>query len=457
MDVKGQHIVVVGLARSGLAVARFLQTHGARVTVTDQAAEAGLVPFVAQARQLGVDLELGGHREATFKDADLIVLSPGVPHTLSHFERARQTGIPVIGEIELAFRFIHTPIVAVTGTNGKTTTTELLGRMLASSGLRVFVGGNIGNPLIEIAERDAELDLIVAEISSFQLDTIETFRPHVAVLLNISADHLDRYPDLEAYAASKARVFMNQTEEDIVVCNGIDPLAYHTCQPARSRQFHFYASPPVNETPAPGALITPRQIAVCLPGQPQARIDLARCALAGPHNRENIAAASLAALTVGGSLEGIQKALNEFPALAHRLEPVGTVAGIHFVNDSKATNVDAVIRALECFDRPVVLIMGGRNKGYDFDPLQPHVRHKVKKLIVIGEAKMEILASLGQMPSQGAETASDMPKAVELAFAAAAPGETVLLSPACASFDMFGSYADRGDTFRRLVGALQWV
>lgn len=454
MHVKGKHIVVVGLARSGLAVARFLKDRGARVTVTDQAVEAGLAPFVDQARRLEIELELGGHRDGTFTSADMIVLSPGVAHDQPHFEAVRKSGTPVIGEIELAFRFIRAPIVAVTGTNGKTTTTELLGRMLAGSGLRVFVGGNIGNPLIEIAGRDDELDWIVAEISSFQLDTIETFRPRVAVLLNISADHLDRYADLDAYARSKARIFMNQTDDDVAVCNGLDARVLKACRPSDSRHRYFFSAPPANQSYPPGAIITPRQIAVCIPGKAEGRIELARSNLLGPHNRENIAAAGLAALAAGGSLEGIQTALDEFETLSHRLEPVGTVNGIHFVNDSKATNVDAVIRALECFDHPVVLIMGGRNKGYNFSPLQPHVRQKVKKLIAIGEARTEILDCLGAMPAEGAGEAVDLEEAVTRAYAAAAAGETVLLSPACASFDMFGSYAERGDTFRRLVEAL---
>jgi UDP-N-acetylmuramoylalanine--D-glutamate ligase len=455
MNFDGHHIVVVGLARSGLAVARFLKTRGARVTVTDQAAEAGLLPFVDQARQLDIELELGGHRDATFNAADMIVLSPGVPHTLPQFQRARQSGIPVIGEVELASRFIRTPMVAVTGTNGKTTTTELLGRMLAASGLRVFVGGNIGNPLIDIAGRDADLDVIVAEISSFQLDTIETFRPHVAVLLNISADHLDRYADLEDYTRSKGRIFMNQDKEDVAICNGNDPLVLQACTSLRSRPCFFYASPPNNGHNAPGAIITPRQIALCAPGRELSRINLEHSALIGPHNRENIAAAGLAALAVNGSLEGIQKALDEFQALEHRLEPVGTVNGVQFVNDSKATNVNAVIRALECFDRPVVLIMGGRNKGYDFTPLKDHVRRRVKTLIVMGEAGEEIASSLGQMPAGGVKTADDLSQAVNQAFALATAGDTVLLSPACASFDMFGNYAERGDTFRNLVGGLR--
>jgi UDP-N-acetylmuramoylalanine--D-glutamate ligase len=455
MEVKDKHIVVVGLARSGLAVARFLKARQARVTVTDQAVETGLASFVSEARRLDVNLELGGHRNATLLSADLIVLSPGVPHTLPIFERAREKGIAVIGEIELAYRFIRAPIVAVTGTNGKTTTTELLGRMLAASGLRVFVGGNIGNPLIEIAGRDEDLDIIVAEVSSFQLDTTDTFRPHVAVLLNISADHLDRYTDFRAYARSKGRVFANQTDEDVAVCNGGDSLVLEQCRSIRSRRLLFHAHPAREAEIAAGAVITPTQIRLRLPGLADGWVQLDKTTLIGPHNRENIAAAAVAALAAGGSLEGVQNGLDEFPALPHRLESVRTVNGIHFVNDSKATNVDAVIRALECFDAPVVLIMGGRNKGYDFAPLEAAVRRRVKRLIVIGEAREEILEALGRVPEEGFQEAVSMDQAVRLAFAAACPGETVLLSPACASFDMFGSYAERGDTFRRVVGELQ--
>ena len=444
----------MGLARTGLAVARFLKGRGARVTVTDQANEATLGAVVSQARDLGVELALGGHSDATLATANMVVISPGVPHTLVSLDTARKSGIPVVGEVELASRFIKAPIVAVTGTNGKTTTTELLGRMLSASGLKVFVGGNIGNPLIDIADKDGALDVVVAEISSFQLDTIRTFRPHVAVLLNVSPDHLDRYPDIDAYAASKGRVFANQGPEDFAVCHGNDPLVQLQCGTVQACHLNFYVRPPANGQPGQGAIITPRQIAISIPGYLNGRIELARVNLIGPHNRENIAAAGLAALAAGGTLEGIQRALDAFKALAHRLEPVGRVGGIQFVNDSKATNVDAVVRALECFRHPVVLIMGGRNKGYDFGALNPYVRKHVKKLIVMGEARKEISTALGEAPQLGVEEASDMDAAVHQAFAAALPGETVLLSPACASFDMFGSYAERGDKFRQLVGAL---
>lgn len=454
MDLDGKNVVVVGLARSGLAVAGFVQSHGGRVTVTDQATADGLSPFVDQARQAGVTLELGGHREATFASCDLIVISPGVPHTLPQLDVARRRGVPVIGEVELASRFIQAPIVAVTGTNGKTTTTELLGSMLAASSRRVFIGGNIGNPLIEIADRSRDLDVIVAEISSFQLDTVKTFRPHVAVLLNISPDHLDRYATLEDYAASKGRIFANQHSGDYAICHGNDHLVQRQCRKTTACRLNFFSKPPGNGRIGQGAMITPRQIAYVMPDGAQGRISLEKTRLIGLHNRENIAAAGLAALTLGASVQHVQKALDNFTAPAHRLEPVRTVRGVQFINDSKATNVDAVMRALECFDRPVVLIMGGRNKGYDFNALDAHVRKYVKKLIVIGEAGPDIMSILGAFPQHGAELAVDLAQAVDKAFGAAQAGDVVLLSPACASFDMFGSYAERGDTFRQLVGEL---
>ncbi len=455
MELKGKKIVVVGLARSGLAVARFLRAKNARVTITDQAAESGLGDFAAEARRLNINLELGGHRPEIFLNAHLIVISPGVPHTLPMLLDARDRGVGVIGEMELAARFIRAPIVAVTGTNGKTTTTELLGQMLSASGMKVFVGGNIGNPLIDIAGKDSGLDAVVAEVSSFQLDTIEVFRAHVAVLLNITPDHLDRYPDFEAYCHSKRRVFENQGSGDFAICHGNDPVVQKHCRGGCGRILNFYIRPSFDGQGGDGAIITPRQIVVSIPGLARGRINLDRTALIGPHNRENIAAAVLAALAAGGTLDGIQRALDGFKVPAHRLETVRSFKDILFVNDSKATNVDAVIRALECFDRPVVLIMGGRNKGYDFTALRDHVQKRVKKLVVIGEAGDSIMAAIGQAPDLGAEKAADLTGALQKAVAAARAGDVVLLSPACASFDMFTSYAERGDTFRQLVKGLR--
>ncbi|MCP4748950.1 MAG: UDP-N-acetylmuramoyl-L-alanine--D-glutamate ligase [Desulfobacteraceae bacterium] len=454
MHLKDRHVVVFGLGRSGLAVTRFLRSRGARVTITDQAGPKELGDFVETASQLGAELELGGHCSDTLTSADLVVISPGVAHTIEPLNQARQRNVEVIGEIELACRFIKTPIIAVSGTNGKTTTTELLTRMLVSSGLKVFTGGNIGTPLIEIAGADESLDVVIAEISSFQLDTADSFKPHVAVLLNITPDHLDRYSSLEDYARSKGRLFKNQGIEDFAICNGDDDTVKQQCSRIASRLLLFCRSLPQEDKPRPCATIMPGAIHFYIPGLATGKIDLSKTGLTGPHNHENIAAAGLAALSAGAALESLQSAVDQFHALAHRLEPVGTVNGVDFVNDSKATNTDAVIRALECFDRPILLIMGGRNKGYDFSSLKNLIRRHVKKLFVLGQAGSQIMACLGNYPAHGTEMTPDLEAAVVQAYKSAEKGDTVLLSPGCASFDMFTSYAQRGDTFRRLVGEL---
>ena len=317
MEIANKKILVVGLARTGIATARFLRRRGAAVRATDMAAEAALGPGVAELRALDIDLALGGHRVEDFTAADLIVLSPGVPHTLAPLQAARGRGVPVIGEVELAARFIREPIVAVSGTNGKTTVTELLGRMLEASGRRVFVGGNIGRPLIGYVDGGQAAEVVVAEISSFQLDTIATFRPAVGVLLNITDDHLDRYPDFAAYARSKMRLFENQTAQDTAVLNGADPVIRAQAAAIRSRRL-FYNTAEAAEN---CAAVSGTALALRLPGREAARLDLAPFRLRGPHNVENACAAALAALAAGASPSGIQQALTAFapPAPPHRI------------------------------------------------------------------------------------------------------------------------------------------
>jgi UDP-N-acetylmuramoylalanine--D-glutamate ligase len=460
MNLKDKKIVVVGLGRTGLATARFLHQKGARVLVADTADETQLGDPVRVLREMGVALELGPHRTASFQDADLIVVSPGVSHTIEPIEQARSLGIPLMGEVELASRFIKEPIVAVTGTNGKTTTTELLGQMLKNSGISVFVGGNIGNPLIEYAGSDQKNQVVAAEISSFQLDTIDSFRAQVSVLLNISADHLDRYPNFEAYADSKMRIFSNQQAGDVAVLNGSDPLIRTKTKAIKSQRLFF----PALEADEQGAVLNGKRIILNLDKlkriQPEIRIphsafriqeylDIAKIRLLGRHNFENACAASLAALASGATLEGIQKTLDHFKGLAHRLELIGTVNGVDYYNDSKATNVDGVIRALDSFSKPVVLLMGGRDKGSDFSVLRDHIRAHAKELIVMGEAAEAIRAALGQLlPTK---VAASMQEAVTAAFEDADPEDVVLFSPGCASFDWYSNYAERGDDFRRAV------
>jgi UDP-N-acetylmuramoylalanine--D-glutamate ligase len=461
MNLAQKNILIVGLGVSGIAAARFAKNKGANVTVTDMAVEKELAPYAPIAHKLGATMELGRHNIETFERADLIVLSPGVPHTILPIKRAEAKGIPILGEIELAARFIREPVIAVSGTNGKTTTTELLGDMLKNSGLKVFVGGNIGNPLIDYADKGESAEIVVAEVSSFQLDTIDTFRPRVGVLLNISADHLDRYPDFEAYARSKGRIFENQQEGDAAVINVSDPLVRSISKGLKARKLPFYHHGNELDETMEGAVIswgdsqTSPSITIHTKENPKRSLDLSLINLPGRHNIENVAAASLAALAVGGTFEGVQSALNDFKGLSHRLEYVATINDIRFVDDSKATNVDAVARALEAFNKPVILIMGGRDKGGDFQTLKKLVHQHTKKLIIMGEARDSIKYVLKDACTGGAQTTSTMEDAVLLSYHAAVPGDIVLLSPACSSFDMYSSYAERGDAFCRAVDNLK--
>jgi UDP-N-acetylmuramoylalanine--D-glutamate ligase len=415
------------------------------VTVTDISGEAALGSRLAAVREMDIRLELGCHRPETFTGADLIVLSPGVPHTLDVIESARAIGVPILGEIELASRFIREPIVAVTGTNGKTTTTALLGEMLKKSGLRVFVGGNIGTPLIGYLERAQKADVIVAEISSFQLDTIDSFKPKVAVLLNITQDHLDRYADFNAYIRSKSLIFKNQLESDVAVLNGADPHIRSFSRSIRSRQLFFNHQEDAATEPVEEAVIGSREIILLTKNNGRQSLPLDAIRLLGRHNLENVAAASLAALAAGGNFAGILSAAGEFRGLPHRLEHIVTRKEVRYFNDSKSTTPDSVVRALESFTEPIVLIMGGRDKGSDFGLLKESISRQVKHLIVLGEARNKIRSALdSQVPISTADT---METAVIGAARVASPGNVVLLSPGCASFDMYQNYAERGRDF----------
>jgi UDP-N-acetylmuramoylalanine--D-glutamate ligase len=367
---------------------------------------------------------------------------------------ARAHGIAVWGEVELATRFIRQPIVAVTGTNGKTTVTTLIGQMLAASGRRVFVGGNIGTPLTDLLDQTDLPELVVAEISSFQLDTAPSFRPRVAVLLNITPDHLDRYDGMAEYARSKGRIFALQGPDEMAIYNQADPWVGRVVADLASRRLPFAHAAAKGDEVAAGALIHDDRID-CRMATGDAEVHrFSSLRLPGLHNRENAAAACLAALAAGGTTTGIAQALADFRGLPHRLEYVATKAGVDYYDDSKATNVDAVARALENFTAPLVLIMGGRDKKGDFETLRPLVRRHVRQLIVLGEAGPVIAATLGGEPRDGFRTAGDMSAAVRLAAASARRGESVLLSPACASFDMFTSYAHRGEVFCQAVRRL---
>lgn len=448
MDLRNKNVVVVGLGKTGVALSEFLVKRGARVVATDLSDEKGLSGFIDKIRRLDISLELGMHRIKTFETADLVILSPGVPHTIEPVNAALAKNIPVMGEVELASRFIKTPIVAVTGTNGKTTTTELLGTMFRCSGKKTFVGGNIGNPLIGYADQEEKADIIIAEVSSFQLDTTSLFRPDVGILLNVTDDHLDRYDGFDAYVSSKMRLFSNQTDEDIAVLNAADPVVSPFLPGIRSKILNFNASDPDEY----GAVLKRDFIEYHMPCLPIQRLCLSDRHLIGKHNAENIAAAGLGALAAGCSIEEIREAVKQFKGLAHRLEYVDTVNGVAFYDDSKATNVDAVIKAIDTFDSPIVLIMGGRDKGGNFHLLKKYICRRVKHLIVMGEAKKVISSVLERQAP--ATVAEDMADAVAKASQAAESGDVVLLSPGCASFDMYDSYAHRGDAFKSAVRKL---
>lgn len=453
MNLTNTHTLVVGLGVSGLALAQFLKKNGADVTVTDISAETALGARAAAVRKMDIRLELGPHRPETFARAELIVLSPGVPHTLDIIESARARGVPVLGEIELAARFIREPIIAVTGTNGKTTTTALLGEMLKQSGQRVFVGGNIGTPLTDYLMQEQKSDVIVAEVSSFQLDTIERFKPKVAVLLNITQDHLDRYADFDAYIRSKGMIFKNQLESDVAVLNGADRHIRFLSRTIQSRPLYFNHRQPAATEPAEGAVIGSREIVLLTKQSGRRSIPLDAIGLIGRHNLENVAAAALAALVAGGEFAGVLSAVKAFRGLPHRLEHVVTLNQVRYFNDSKSTTPDSVVRALESFTEPVVLIMGGRDKGSNFGLLKDPVRRQVKHLIVLGEAKNKILSALDRKESTS--VAETMASAVLQANRAAACGDVVLLSPGCASFDMYANYGERGRDFSECVKKLE--
>ena len=457
MDLAQKNIVVVGLGITGMAVARFLKNRAAAVTATDMASAGVLGSKVQDLKAVGISLDLGGHRAETFQNADLIVMSPGVSHTIEPVLQARERGIPVIGEIELASKFIRQPVIAVTGTNGKTTTTELLGDMLKRSGIKVFTGGNIGNPLIEYVDGKREADVIVAEVSSFQLDTVDTFRPRIGILLNITMDHLDRYPDFAAYAASKIRLFENQGPDDIAVINGSDPLVRSLTENLKSQKL-IYPDPAAGEI---GAILNNHHITLnsdTIAGtadkiRNRISLKLAGLKITGRHNLENACAAGLAALAAGARPEAIQDTLNQYRGSAHRLEFITSIDEIDFYNDSKATNVDAVLRAVDCFHNRVILIMGGLDKGGNFKALREVVSRRVKKLIVMGQAADLIQEALADtVPTVVVKT---MAEAVQRAYRAGSASDVVLLSPGCASFDMYENYTSRGNDFKNAVAKLQ--
>jgi UDP-N-acetylmuramoylalanine--D-glutamate ligase len=439
------------MARSGAAAVELLLREQARVSVTDCQPAAALTPWTERLAPEPVRWFLGGHPEEAFRDADLIVLSPGVRTALAPVQAARARGVPVWSELELAARRLETPIVAITGSNGKSTTTALVGEIFRAAGRRTFVGGNYGVPLSEATRPGSGWGEIVAEVSSFQLETVETFRPGVAALLNVSPDHLDRYPDVRAYAAAKFRVFAQQHAEDAAVLNADDPIcrdpAFVSGLSARRIEFS-------RQTILSGEGVwVERGTIVYRIGDQRGVIGAAeRLRVAGLHNLENALAAAAIALLRGVAPAVIAQTFAEFRGLEHRLEFVREIRGVTYINDSKGTNVGAVQKSLEGFSRPVILIAGGVDKGADFQPLRPVVQRHVKKVVLIGQAR-----PLLRRVFEGVTTVTEadgLEEAVRVASESAVAGDVVLLSPACASFDLFKDFEDRGRRFKALVESL---
>jgi len=443
-SVEGRRVLVVGAARSGLAAAELLVSRGATVTLTDRSAT---IPDEERLRGLGVALDLGRHDRALFTAADLVVTSPGVPPELDGLQAARAAGVPVIGELELAWRWVRGRVIAITGTKGKSTTTTLVGRMLEASGKRVLVGGNIGVPLSAHVDRSTPETLHVVEASSFQLEATDTFHPWIAALLNLSADHLDRHPDLASYARAKARIFVNQGPDDWAVADAGQPDAVALAALSRARQLRYSATQPLARgVSVDGGVIWHRTSEGDVPLLPLAAIELH-----GRHMTSNVVAASAISHLAGASPDGMVRALAGFAGLEHVMEPVGEVRGVRFVNDSKATNVEAAARSIESFDG-VVAIVGGRYKGGRFEDLAGPLAGHGRAVVAIGEARPLVRAALAA--TVPVEDAADMADAVRRAFALAGPGGVVLLAPACSSFDMFTDYAARGRAFKEAVREL---
>jgi UDP-N-acetylmuramoylalanine--D-glutamate ligase len=444
-SVEGKRVTVAGAARSGLAAAELLARRGAQVTVSDIRSE---IPEAALPEVPGVKFELGGHAEQTFADADLVVLSPGVPPEQPVLAAARRRGVPVIGEVELASRWLLGRLIAITGTKGKSTTTALTGRMLEAAGFKVMVGGNIGAPLSAQVSASTPDTLHVVETSSFQLEQIETFHPWIAAMLNFSADHLDRHPNLGAYAAAKMRIFENQQPEDWAVINADDPSALRLAQRGRASKRLFARRARVAEgTVIEDGWITDRR------GRQTARlVPLGAIHLLGPHLVEDVMAAATIGVIAGAPAGAMTAAVETFRGLEHAMEFVAEIDGVRFVNDSKATNVESALRSIESFDAGVVPIIGGRFKGGDLRTLRDPLARRAKGVVAIGEARPIVREALA-----GAVAVHDAPSledAVNAAFELAKPAGVVLLAPACASFDMFRDYAERGRRFKEEVARI---
>jgi len=459
MDLKGKKALVVGIARSGVAAARLLASRGAVVIANDIKPESELGDSADELRKVGVTLSVGAHPESLFVEADLIVLSPGVPADLAPLDPARRAGVEIISEPELAGRFLRGRMIGVTGSNGKTTVTTLVGEMMRAAGADVIVGGNIGTPLTSLIEESAENTWTVAELSSFQLEMIDSLRVNVAVVTNITPDHLDRHGSFANYVLAKHRIFLNQTENDWAVLNGQDQGVADMVAGlgVRSKKVYFSSvGPQTLAGGAAGTYVRNGRLVTTMMADREGEVDvmgLDEIPLPGMHNIENVMtalAATFCAMETGApDLPALTDATRRFKGVEHRLEYVAEIDGIRFYNDSKATNVDSTVKALEAFERNIIVILGGKDKDGDYTVLAPLIRGRVKQIILIGAASDKIAGQLGDAgPTTRARSMQD---AVAKAMETATAGDTVLLAPACASFDMFDNYEHRGRVFKEAV------
>ena len=452
MELNRKRVLVVGLGKSGVASALFLKAQGAQVTVSDTKSGDELRNEIPVLLDHGITVETGGHGDRTFRGQDLIVVSPGIPVDAPPLVQARALGEAVIGEIELAAQFLPGPIAAITGSNGKTTTTTLTGEIMTAAGFTALVGGNIGTPAISLADRATPETVIVLEISSFQLETIRTFRPKVAVILNVTPDHLDRHRTFEAYVDAKARIFENQQASDFAVLNADDPTCVAMAVRTRAQVFWFSRQKEVDQ----GAWVRDgnivfRDARVEQKSQQREIMQVSEIPLKGAHNLENVLAAVSAGVLMGCAAEKIRQAVRDFKAVEHRLEFVAAIRGVDYYNDSKATNVYATIKALESFPANIHLILGGKDKGSDYTVLNELLRQRVKSVYTIGAAAAKIESQIKNVEVVNAET---LENAIRKASAVAQPGDVVLLAPACASFDQFKNYEHRGKAFKEIVAGL---
>jgi UDP-N-acetylmuramoylalanine--D-glutamate ligase len=457
MELHNKRVLVVGLGKSGVESALFLKAHGARVTVSDTKTGDELHNEIPVLLDHGITVETGGHGERTFRGQDFIVVSPGVPVDAPPLLQARTAGGEVIGEIELAAQFLPGPIVAITGSNGKTTTTTLTGEILTAGGFPALVGGNIGTPAISLVEHAKPESVIVLEVSSFQLETIRTFRPKIAVVLNVTPDHLDRHRTFEAYTDAKARIFENQQADDFAVLNADDPTCVAMASRTRAQVFWFSRQKEVRQ----GAWVRDGNIVFRDVERQREIMQVSEVPLKGAHNLENALAAVCAGALMRCAPEKIRQAVREFKAVEHRLEFVATIHGVDYYNDSKATNVDATIKALESFPANIHLILGGKDKGSDYTVLNELLRQRVKRVYTIGAAAAKIESQIVTSKSGDSQSghpeivpAGTLENALRKANAVAQPGDVVLLAPACASFDQFKNYEHRGQVFKEIVLAL---